>query len=59
MFGWGVLKCRVPDSVQFCTVDLPVYIFLKLTHPYVEGTHLYPWMKCKGGGGGHIHCPTV
>ena len=31
MFVLGVLKCGVPNSVQFCTGDLPIYI---PTHPY-------------------------
>ena len=25
MFGWGVLKRGVPESVWFCTGDLPMY----------------------------------
>ena len=31
---WGVLKWGIPESVWFCTGDLPIYTFLALTHPY-------------------------
>ena len=27
MFGCGVLKCRVPESVLFCMDNIPMYIF--------------------------------
>ena len=33
MFGWGVLKHGVPESVRFCFDDLPMYTFLVLTRP--------------------------
>ena len=33
MFGWGVLKRGVQESVRFCTGDLPMYTFLVPTHP--------------------------
>ena len=32
MFGWGVLKHGVPESIRFCIDDLPMYTFLVLTH---------------------------
>ena len=34
MFGWGVLKHGVLESVRFCMGDLPMYTFLIPTHPY-------------------------
>ena len=34
MFGWSVLKRGIPESVQFCIGDLPMYTFLVPTHPY-------------------------
>ena len=27
MFGWGVLKHGIPESVRFCIGDLLMYIF--------------------------------
>ena len=38
MFDWGVLKRGVPESVQFCIGDLPMYTFLVPTLPYLVGT---------------------
>ena len=35
MFVWGELKLGVPNSVWFCIGDLPMYIFLIPTHPYL------------------------
>ena len=32
---WSVLKHRVPESIRFCIGDLPMYIFLILTRPYI------------------------
>ena len=63
MFDWGVLKCRVPESVRFCIGDLPIYTFLIPTHPYpilcisfftksdVHGTIMNP------GGWWESYCP--
>ena len=36
MFGWGVLKRGVPESVRFCIGDIPMYTFLVPTHPYCK-----------------------
>ena len=36
MFDWDVLKHRIPESVQFYIGDLPMYIFLIPTHPYIR-----------------------
>ena len=36
MFVWGELKRGVPNSVRFCIGDLPMYIFLIPTHPYLK-----------------------
>ena len=32
MFGWGVLKHGVSESILFCIDDLPMCTFLVLTH---------------------------
>ena len=33
MFGWGVLKLGIPESVRFRIGDLQMYTFLIPTHP--------------------------
>ena len=38
MFDWAVLKRRVPELVQFCIGDLPMYTFLVPTPPYLIDT---------------------
>ena len=34
MFGWGVLKHGIPESVRFCIGDLLMYTVLRGTNPY-------------------------
>ena len=34
LFGLGVLKSEIPESVCFCIDDLPMYTFLVPTHSY-------------------------
>ena len=42
MFDWGALKRGVPELVQFCIDDLPMYTFLIPTHPYSKVGHSSP-----------------
>ena len=48
MFGWGVLKREVLESVWFCTGRLLMYTFLVPAHPYQTPTFKSPSTQTQG-----------